>query len=117
MCSNRLISHERDPYSDHHIHCRVNEADAELVELDAGGVLFFCYGTPHATGDNATERDRAGLAYHFINVDYVPDGFFDQGRTGHHAHPRLTGSQASRGCSEYGENMVVVWERMVRASR
>jgi ectoine hydroxylase-related dioxygenase (phytanoyl-CoA dioxygenase family) len=31
--------------------------------------MFFAYGTPHATGANTTDRERAGVALHFINAE------------------------------------------------
>src|SRR5207244_2247556 len=66
---NQQFEHTRDPDSDHHIRCYPDESQATLVELPAGGVLFFCYGTPHATGANTTDHERAGVALHFINAD------------------------------------------------
>ena len=107
-----IAEHERDPNSDHHIRCDIDEADAETVELEAGGVLFFCYGTPHATGDNRTERDRAGLAYHFINIDYAPADLFSSRRNRNHTRPHLTGPSSSQGFNEYGENMAQAWETL-----
>ena len=91
------LAHQRDPYSDHHIRCAVDEAEAETVELNAGGVLFFCYGygTPHATGDNPTGSDRAGLAYHFLNVEEIDDTFRAKKRTRREPQPLLTGPRAS----------------------
>ena len=53
------LPHERDPDSDHHIRCWPDETQAIPVELEAGGAIFFAYGTPHATGANTTEN-RAG---------------------------------------------------------
>ena len=29
--------------------------------------LFFCFGTPHATGDNSTDQARTGVGVHFVN--------------------------------------------------
>ena len=63
------LPHERDPQSDHHIRCFPDESQAISVEVPAGGVIFFCYGTPHATGANNTDHERAGVALHFINAD------------------------------------------------
>lgn len=64
-----LLPHERDPFSDHHIRCWPDETQAVPVEIKAGGVIFFSYGTPHATGANTTETERAGVALHFIHAD------------------------------------------------
>lgn len=63
------LPHERDGFSDHHIRCWPDESKAIPVELKAGGVIFFCYGTPHATGANTTDHERAGVALHFIHTD------------------------------------------------
>src|SRR5438477_182008 len=61
-----LLEHSRDPDSDHHSRCYPDESNAVHIELPAGGVLFFCINMPHATGRNQTDRERAGLAYHFL---------------------------------------------------
>jgi phytanoyl-CoA hydroxylase len=63
------LPHERDGFSDHHIRCWPDETQAIPVEIKAGGAIFFCYGTPHATGANTTETERAGVALHFIHTD------------------------------------------------
>ena len=63
--------HGRDPHSDHHITCEVPEECAEAIEVEAGGAIFFCYGTAHATKNNSTTIDRAGIAFHFLNVGYA----------------------------------------------
>lgn len=60
--------HQRDPASDHHIRTEIDESSALHCELDAGGVVFFCFGTPHATGDNQSESGRAGVGIHYVNT-------------------------------------------------
>ncbi len=102
--------HRRDPESDHHIRCWPPEAEAVPVELPAGGVVFFAYGMPHRTGANNTDRDRAGLAYHFINgdVDQEAQGGFALGK-----RPYLTGPKASGGLAEYGVKVAGTWEQEV----
>ncbi len=65
--------HFRDPDSDHHIRMEADDANAVHCEMKAGGVVFFCYGTPHATGPNPTENDRTGIGIHFLNTDYLTD--------------------------------------------
>ncbi len=67
------FDHFRDLDSDHHIRMNADDADAVHCELQAGGVVFFCYGTPHATGYNETENDRTGIGVHFLNSDYITD--------------------------------------------
>ena len=32
---------------------------------------FFCYGTAHCTRANTTDRERAGMAFHFLHTDYT----------------------------------------------
>ena len=63
--------HRRDPDSDHHIRAWPPEERAEPIELEAGGVAFFCYGTAHCTRANTTGRERAGMAFHFLHTDYA----------------------------------------------
>ena len=71
---NEDLPHTRDPASDHHIHTELDESRAVHCELEAGGVVFFCFGTPHATGDNQTEEARVGVGVHFVNRNYAsPD--------------------------------------------
>lgn len=65
----QALEHRRDPESNHHIRCWPDEAAAVDVEVPAGGVIFFCYGTPHATGGNRTEHERAGVALHYLRAD------------------------------------------------
>ncbi len=107
-----LLPHERDGNSDHHIRCQPDESKAETVELKAGGVIFFCYGTPHATGDNQTESERAGLAYHFLCEDQTDEAFYSTGRIGN-PRPRLTGPRATGGLEEYGNVITGTWEAEV----
>ncbi len=59
--------HSRDPVSDHHIRCYPPEEEAVAIGLPAAGVAFFACGVAHATGANKTDRDRAGIAHHFVN--------------------------------------------------
>ncbi len=110
------LPHQRDGNSDHHIRCFPDESKAETVELKAGGVIFFCYGTPHATGDNQTDTERAGLAYHFLCEDQTDEAFYTTGRIGN-PRPRLTGPRATGGREEYGNVIAGTWEaEVVRAT-
>jgi ectoine hydroxylase-related dioxygenase (phytanoyl-CoA dioxygenase family) len=102
------LEHQRDPDSDHHIRCWPDESQAVTVELPAGGALFFCYGTPHATGANLTNKERAGVALHFLNADSVPDDYFG-GQVNGIGHPVLTGSNADDGTISYGEPFAKLW--------
>lgn len=104
------LEHRRDPDSNHHIRCYPDESRAQTIELEAGGALFFAYGTPHATGANTTERERAGVALHFINAQVAQEavGGFEPGK-----RPYLSGTQASGGEVEYGVRVEGTWEREV----
>jgi ectoine hydroxylase-related dioxygenase (phytanoyl-CoA dioxygenase family) len=104
----QTFDHARDGGSDHHIKMQADESEAVPVELEAGGAIFFNYGVPHCTKGNTTDRERAGLAYHFLRTDYVPV----QATGG----PRkdlthVTGPEASGGINEYGTAMN--WEHEV----
>ena len=96
----REFPHQRDPASDHHIRTWPDEANAVHCELAAGGVVFFCFGTPHATGANPSGEGRAGVGIHFVNFDHASEDM-KHGRRWQHA--RLTGAGATGGVSEYGE--------------
>ena len=106
------LPHVRDGNSDHHIKCQPDETKAETVELQAGGVIFFCYGTPHCTGDNQTDTERAGLAYHFLCHDQTDEAFYTTGRIGN-PRPRLTGPRATGGFEEYGSALTGTWDAEV----
>jgi ectoine hydroxylase-related dioxygenase (phytanoyl-CoA dioxygenase family) len=102
-----LLEHTRDGESDHHIRCWPDETEAVTVELPAGGALFFAYGTPHATGANMTDKERAGVALHFINasVHGTARGGFEPGK-----RPLLTGPGSSGGEQEYGKRIAGTWD-------
>lgn len=102
------IPHARDLHSDHHIHCQIDETRALPIELPAGGAVFFNYGIAHATRPNTTDRERAGLALHFLRTDYIPE----QAKTSR-AYTHLTGPEASGGQREYGQPIAGAWEREV----
>lgn len=102
--------HSRDPYSDHHIRCYPPEEQAETIELEAGGALFFCYGTAHCTGPNTTDKERAGIAFHFLHTDYAQKDLIEAGRD---YRPYVTGPQATGGLSEYGVCVENTWDEEV----
>jgi len=66
----KLLDHKRDPNSNHHIRCYPQEENAIAIELKAGGAIFFCYGVPHCTGPNISNKYRAGVAYHYVHEDF-----------------------------------------------
>ena len=103
--------HDRDPYSDHHIHCQVPEERAVPIELKAGGVVFFCYGTAHSTKANTTNRERAGLAFHFLHTACVDRAnLIGERRRG---QPILVGPETTGGQAEYGVRVAETWEREI----
>jgi phytanoyl-CoA hydroxylase len=102
--------HDRDPYSDHHIRCYPPEERAVPVELSAGGVVFFCYGTAHCTRANTSDRERAGAAFHFLRADYASPDLLAPDRD---YRPYLTGPQASGGLKEYGTQVAGTWDSEV----
>jgi ectoine hydroxylase-related dioxygenase (phytanoyl-CoA dioxygenase family) len=105
----QVYEHSRDPESDHHIRCYPPEEQAVPVELPAGGVVFFCYGMAHCTLGNNTAKERAGLALHFLNADYVNltvKDVFD-------IKPYLTGPLATGGLAEYGVKVKDTWPEQV----
>jgi ectoine hydroxylase-related dioxygenase (phytanoyl-CoA dioxygenase family) len=107
--TNEKLEHSRDGQSDHHIRCYPDETQAVPVELPAGGAVFFAYGTPHATGGNGTEKDRAGAAYHFVNQNAVPENYFQSEGNGEQRHPVLSGAHSSDGTAEYGAPIAGTW--------
>lgn len=110
-CFAEPLEHARDAYSDHHIRCWPPEERAVAVELPAGGAVFFAYGTPHCTKANETDRERAGVALHFLNGSAVGPGYF--GADGPMKHPALSGPRADGGRGAYGADLRGVWEREV----
>lgn len=109
---NTKLEHTRDGDSNHHVRCYPDESRAIPVELTAGGVVFFAYGTPHATGRNGTDRDRAGAAYHFLNTSAIPESYFDR-HNSDMPHPILSGPDASDGMLEYGVIVRDAWQKEV----
>ncbi len=110
------LAHERDPGSDHHITCAkaVDPAKEVVVELPAGGVLFFNWGIAHRTGGNATDQDRAALAYHFIDERRKPANW-STSYAGGTAPPKLIGEGASAGLREWGSDQTGLFAREVAA--
>ncbi len=104
--------HSRDPDSDHHVRCYPPEEEAVLVELPAGGALFFAYGVAHATGANTTDRERAGMALHFLTESAAGAAHGMEGGS----HPHLSGLKATGGLREYGVRVAGTWEEQVAAA-
>ena len=102
--------HSPDPDSNHHIRCYPEEERALPIELPAGGVAFFCYGTPHCTLGNKTERDRAGVALHFVRAEALTQDAQVGANLDPNYHPILTGPSATGGQKEYGTTVAGTWE-------
>lgn len=107
------LAHDRDPESNHHIRCYPLEDAAVPVALEAGGAVFFAYGTPHCTRGNTTERDRAGLALHFLHEDFATTEEFQKRKDKQRKYPVLTGPHASGGVKEYGVPIAGTWAQEV----
>ena len=101
----REFQHERDPDSDHHIRTTIDDGAGVHCELEAGGVVFFCFGTPHATGPNPTAAGRAGVGLHFVNYDYANEDMRARPAQRRWQHVFVTGERASGGMREYGERI------------
>ncbi len=107
------LEHGRDPNSDHHIRCWPDEGKAVPVEVPAGGVAFFCYGTPHCTHANNTDRDRAGVAYHFMAEACYTDKQIQRSKG---IGTILSGPRSTGGQREYRVPEAGTWEREVEAA-
>lgn len=105
------LDHTRDGDSDHHVRCYPPEELEEACEIEAGGVVFFTFGTPHATKGNTTDKDRAGLAYHFVHADHFERERFPNESF---AFAQVTGEGATDGEAEYGRNYAGAWRAMVQ---
>ena len=103
-------AHERDLGSDHHIHMHADEDRAAPIELPAGGAIFFNYGTAHATKANNTDKERAGLAFHFLRTDFIPEQYDERQRNG---LVHVVGPEASGGLREYGVKVEGAWQAEV----
>ena len=101
--------HYRDPNSNHHIRCDAPEERAVSLELKAGSIAFFCYGTAHCTRANTTDQERAGMAFHFLHTDYVDKANLVKERQ----RPLLCGPDASGGTVEYGVHVARTWSHEV----
>jgi phytanoyl-CoA hydroxylase len=105
--ANQSLDHVKDPESNHHIRCYPPEDNAIALEVPAGGAVFFCYGVPHATGANNTDKDRAGVAYHFLHSSVCTEEY----RKGWHGlGTLLTGPKATGGLKEYGRTVAGTWD-------
>jgi phytanoyl-CoA hydroxylase len=105
--------HKKDPESNHHIRCYPPEERAIACEVPAGGAVFFCYGLPHCTGANNTDKDRAGVAYHFLHESCYTEEYRK-----HHKPlgTYLTGPKATGGVKEYGAKIAGTWESECEAA-
>lgn len=109
------LEHGRDPNSDHHIRCWPDESKAVTCNLKAGGVVFFNYGVPHCTGNNVTQSDRAGAAFHFLRTDANDGEYLQKWGPAKPGNPHLVGPMATDGIQEYGKRMTGVFQREVKA--
>ena len=102
------LTHKRDPDSNHHLHCIVGDVSKALrVEVKAGGVAFFNYGIAHRTGSNRTDKERAGLAFHFLRTEFI------RTEKDRWDYVHITGDEATSGRREYGIDLSAAWGREV----
>jgi phytanoyl-CoA hydroxylase len=104
-----LLEHSRDTDSDHHIRCYPDESQAVPIELPAGGVVFFAYGTPHCTLRNRSDADRAGAAFHFVNASCFAEDPALRANVRSDYYPILTGPDSTGGAKEYGTVVAGTW--------
>lgn len=110
-CFREALPHQRDPMSNHHIRCWPDETREVAVELPAGGVVFFCYGTPHSTKGNRTASERAGAAFHFLHEAVAATSSYGPALVAENRtyNPYLSGPKASGGFREYGTTVAGTW--------
>jgi len=106
-----ILPHEREPNSDHHITCKdsVDNADANIVPMNAGGAIFFDFNAPHKTGANITDDPRAAIAFHFLNMKEFKFRAFPLPEDAEYITPVMCGPDNTFGEKEYG---VKVWDDM-----
>jgi phytanoyl-CoA hydroxylase len=107
------LKHDRDPMSDHHIRCWPDESKEVPCIVPAGGVVFFAYGTPHCTKANRTDKERAGVAFHFLREEMIKLSGQKENFSKTDYHPILTGPKASGGLDEYGTQIAGTWDAEV----
>ena len=111
-----VLDHSDDAERADQSRCYPAEERSLAIELDAGGALFFCLGTPHRTGPNPSAGPRIALAYHFLNGNYQnpelwgmtdpsAQGFPLVVEAGSEGAPYLSGDRYTLGRAEYGRDM------------
>ena len=68
------------------------------------------YGTAHSTKANTTDRERAGLAFHFLHTACVDRAKLIGQRRG---QPILVGPEDTGGQAEYGVRVAGTWKREI----
>ncbi len=101
------FGHSRDPGSDHHIHIADVEGEQVALEVRAGSVVFFNYGTAHSTKQNRSAIERAGVAFHFFNTNFELRGGQKTFLV------VITGPESTGGKSEYGQVVAGTWDQEV----
>ncbi len=96
------LEHLPDTKTSHLYRCFPPEDRALPIELPAGGAVFFNYGVPHCTKQNNTDKERAGLAFHFIHLDCKREAALIGAET---RHPIIRGPGASGGEIEFGKRV------------
>ena len=73
-------------------------------------MLFFCYGVAHCTRSNLSDKERAGVALHFLHNDFGGREIWERNNT---TKPMLRGPLATGGETEFGEKFEGRWEEIM----
>ena len=104
------MEHTRDPGSDHHIRCYPDESKEVPIELKAGGVVFFAYGTPHCTKGNKTNKNLPASPT-TSSPPKTPTPICST--TTATTVPGSTGPEATGGLKEYGHKLAGTFQAEV----
>jgi phytanoyl-CoA hydroxylase len=106
----QTYGHYRDLTTDHLVRTDVPAEQAVPVELEAGGALFFEFGTLHQTKANTTNTHRRALAIHFAASGALSTDPTWLAREKKFI-PLLRGRGSSDGLEEFGVAHVGRWEK------
>ena len=73
-------------------------------------MLFFCYGVAHCTRSNLSDKERAGVALHFIHSDFGGKELWERGNA---TKPMISGPLATGGEKEFGEKFEGRWQEVI----
>ena len=119
----RVIPGSHDEVYGHHaneeargrMRCEVDESRAVAAVMDAGGVVFFDFGTAHATGPNPSDSDRCAATFHFLHGSCATPAVLGQAK--HSTGAWISGPDALGGIPGYGTEAGSDWGRLVGRAR